>query len=67
MKGLLMGNLVNLNRFRKRSEREQAAKEADANRARSGRSKAERRADQHRSQRASELLDQHRIDGEGGR
>jgi hypothetical protein len=62
-----MGNLVNLNRFRKRSEREQSAKEADANRARFGRSKAERQADEQRAQRAGELLDQHRIDDEGAR
>jgi hypothetical protein len=62
-----MGNLVNLNRFRKRSEREQAATHADANRARFGRSKAERQADEQRAQRANELLDQHRIDDEGAR
>ena len=59
-----MGDVVNLKRFRKRSEREQAAKEAEANRARFGRSKSERAADAMRARRASELLDQHRIDGE---
>ena len=58
-----MGDIVNLKRFRKRSEREQAAKEAEANRARFGRSKSERAADAMRAKRASELLDQHRIDG----
>jgi hypothetical protein len=63
----MMGNLVNLNRFRKRSEREHAARQADANRARFGRSKAERQANEHRAQRATELLDQHRIDDEGAR
>ena len=57
-----MGEVVNLKRFRKRSEREQSAREAEANRARFGRNKAERKADAQRSQRASELLDQHRID-----
>ena len=62
-----MGNLVNLNRFRKRSEREQAAKLADSNRARFGRSKAERQADEQRARRADELLEQHRIDDEGAR
>ena len=62
-----MGNLVNLNRFRKRSEREQAARQADSNRARFGRSKAERQADEQRARRAGELLDQHRIDDEGAR
>jgi len=59
-----MGDVVNLKRFRKRSEREQAAKEAEANRARFGRSKSERTADAMRARRANELLDQHRIDGE---
>ena len=58
-----MGDVVNLKRFRKRSEREQAAKDAEANRARFGRSKSERAAEEMRSRRASELLDQHHIDG----
>jgi uncharacterized protein DUF4169 len=62
-----MGNLVNLNRFKKRSEREQSAREAEANRMRFGRSKAERKADEQRAQRANEVLDQHRIDGEDAR
>ena len=52
-----MGNLVNLNRFKKRSERELSAREAEANRARFGRSKAERNVDEQRAQRASEVLD----------
>ena len=61
---MAMGDVVNLKRFRKRSEREQAAKDAEANRARFGRSKSERAADARRARRADELLDQHRIDGE---
>jgi len=59
-----MGEVVNLKRFRKRTEREQSAKQADANRARFGRTKSERVLDERRSKRASDLLDQHRIDGE---
>jgi len=59
-----MGELVNLKRFRKRSEREQSAKQADANRAQFGRTKSERLLDQHRENRASDLLDQHRMDDE---
>ncbi|WP_084305090.1 DUF4169 family protein [Bradyrhizobium sp. ARR65] len=59
-----MGDIVNLKRFKKRIEREQAAKEAEANRARFGRSKSERTAEQKRKQRASELLDQHQLGGE---
>jgi hypothetical protein len=59
-----MGEIVNLKRVRKRSEREQAAKEAETDRARFGRSKSERAADAMRARRANERLDQHRIDGE---
>jgi hypothetical protein len=59
-----MGDLVNLKRFKKRSEREQAAKQADANRARFGRTKSERAQDELRASLADKLLNQHRIDGE---
>ena len=59
-----MGDLVNLKRFRKRVEREQSAKQADANRTRFGRTKSERVLDDKRVSRANNLLDQHRIDGE---
>ncbi|WJR76948.1 DUF4169 family protein [Bradyrhizobium sp. NP1] len=59
-----MGELINMKRFKKRSEREQAARQADANRARFGQSKAERAGEASRSKRASKLLDQHRIEGE---
>ena len=58
-----MGDVVNLKRFKKRSEREQSAKQADTNRARFGRTKSERARDEHRKDRSSQLLDQHRIDG----
>ena len=57
-----MGDVVNLKRFKKRNEREQSARQADANRARFGRTKAERARDEHRKDRASDLLDQHKID-----
>ncbi len=59
-----MGDVVNLKRFRKRAERAQSAKQAEANRTRFGRTKSERVVDERRSKRASDLLDQHRIDGE---
>jgi hypothetical protein len=62
--GAAMGELVNLKRFKKRSEREQAAKQADTNRARFGRTKSERAQDELQSNRANDHLDQHRIDGE---
>jgi hypothetical protein len=64
MMGAAMGDLVNLKRFKKRSEREQAAKQADTNRARFGRTKSERALDELRNSRANDHLDQHHIDGE---
>ena len=59
-----MGGLVNLNRFKKRTERKASAKQAEVNRSRFGRTKSERVLDQLRTDRANDLLDQHRIDGE---
>ncbi len=59
-----MGDVVNLKRFKKRTEKEQSAKQADANRTRFGRTKSERTLEERRASRASDLLDQHRIDGE---
>ena len=58
-----MGDVINLKRFKKRNEREQSAKVADANRARFGRTKSERALDEQAKDRAGKLLDQHRIDG----
>ena len=60
-----MGDVVNLKRFKKRTEREQAAIDADANRARFGRTKAERARDERRKDRAGDLLDQHKLDDGG--
>jgi hypothetical protein len=57
-----MGDVVNLKRFKKRSEREQSAREADANRARFGRTRAERAREEYRKDRAKEILEQHKID-----
>jgi hypothetical protein len=57
-----MGDVINLKRFKKRSEREQAAKQADANRAQFGRTKSERKLDERRAKRTNDLLDQHRIE-----
>jgi Domain of unknown function (DUF4169) len=58
-----MGDVVNLKRFKKRIEREQSTKQAEANRARFGRTKSQRAADKQREKRASEVLDQHLLDG----
>jgi hypothetical protein len=58
-----VGELVNLNRFKKSAARDRAAKQADANRVRFGRTKSERAIEEDRTRRASDVLDQHRIDG----
>ena len=47
-----MGDVINLKRFKKRSEREQSAKQAEANRARFGRTKSERALEERRKDRA---------------
>jgi hypothetical protein len=57
-----MGEIVNLNRFKKRIEREQSANLAEANRTRFGRTKAERAIDDKSNDRAGKLLDQHKLD-----
>jgi len=59
-----MGDLVNLKQFKKRAARERSEQEAAANRTRFGRTRSERELEERRTERASELLDQHRIDGE---
>jgi hypothetical protein len=64
MTGAAMGDLVNLKQFKKRVAKERSEKEAAANRTRFGRTRSEREREELRSERASELLDQHRIDGE---
>jgi hypothetical protein len=64
MTGAGMGDLVNLKKFKKRASRERSEQEAAANRARFGRTKSERALDELRANRAGDLLDQHRIDGE---
>jgi len=58
-----MGDVVNLKRFKKRDEREQSAKQAEANRTRFGRTKSERVLEERRSKRVNDLLEQHRLDG----
>ncbi|HYW63365.1 MAG TPA: DUF4169 family protein [Bradyrhizobium sp.] len=59
-----MGETINLKHYKKRAERDRAAKQADRNRARFGRTRAERARDEQRDQRAADLLDQHRLDRE---
>jgi hypothetical protein len=57
-----MGEIVNLKRFRKRMERDEAGRQAETNRARFGRTRSERELDKKRGARAAEILDQHRLD-----
>jgi len=64
MMGASMGDVVNLRRFKKRTKREQSARQAEINRTRFGRTKSERVLEERRTKRANDLLDQHRIDGE---
>jgi hypothetical protein len=64
MMGAIMGDLINLNRFKKRSVRDQSAKQAEINRTRFGRTKSEKTLEEQRTIRANSLLDQHHIDGE---
>ena len=59
-----MGDLVNLRQLKKRAERDEAAKEAETNRALFGRTKAEKKRDETRTERSGKLLDGHRIDDE---
>jgi Domain of unknown function (DUF4169) len=56
-----MGDVVNLKRFRKKLQREQAGKRADENRVRHGRSRIERERDDMTDRKLREKLDQHRI------
>jgi hypothetical protein len=60
-----MADVINLKRFKKRSEREQSAKQADANRARFGRTTAERAQDERRNEHVGNFLDQHKLDDGG--
>ena len=64
MKEATVGDLVNLKRFRKRTQREVTAKQADANRIQFGRTKAEKNLTAERARHAEKILNQHRLDDE---
>ena len=59
--GGLMGEIVNLKRFKKKAARDRAAKDADVRRASFGRTKAERQQQQEQDRKLNSVLDQHRI------
>jgi hypothetical protein len=67
-----MGNVVNLNKFRKRKAKEQREKQADTNRRLHGRTKAERERDELQKRQLEKGLEGKRLepsdgDGDGDR
>jgi Domain of unknown function (DUF4169) len=57
----LMGEVVNLKRYKKRVAREEATRDAEAQRVRYGRTKNERQQDQEQNRKLNSALDHHRI------
>ena len=57
-----MGDVVNLNQFRKKRERAEKAQKRAANRARSGRTKTEKQVTQVEGTRGDAVLDGKRLD-----
>lgn len=57
-----MAEIVNLNRYRKKRDKEATQKEAAENRVRYGRSKSERRKDRHETAKTAQDLDDKRLD-----
>jgi hypothetical protein len=55
-------NVVNLNRFRKKKERAEKAKQADINRIRHGRTKGEKQREHADRERAARMLDGKRLE-----
>lgn len=60
-----MGDVVNLNRFRKTRDRAERAKDAEANRIRFGRTKAEKERDRQEAERRTQVLDGKKLDDPG--
>jgi hypothetical protein len=56
-----MGEVVNLKRYQKRVAREEATRDAEAQRVRFGRTKVERQRDQEENRKLNSALDHHRI------
>jgi hypothetical protein len=61
-----MGNVVNLNRFRKRKAKEERKKQAEVNRRLHGRTKAERARDELQKQKLAHAVDGARLDKSPG-
>ncbi len=56
-----MGDVINLNQYRKQRERDRKAKKARENRARHGRSGAEKAVQRHEAEKSAKDLDRNRI------
>ena len=57
-----MTNIINLNRFRKKKKRDEAAQTAEENRVRFGRTKAQKNKDTLEKEQAASHLDGHKSD-----
>lgn len=66
LSGYAMGNVVNLNRYRKRKAKGDAAKRAETNRRLHGRTKAERAGDELRKKQLESKLEGARLEQESG-
>jgi hypothetical protein len=55
-------NVVNLNRFRKKKQREEKAKQAEINRIRHGRTQAEKDRERAERERATRMIDGKRLE-----
>lgn len=60
-----MGEVVNLNRFRKARDKAEAKRAAEANRAAHGRTRSEREAAEKRRQAEAAKLEGHRLEDDG--
>lgn len=62
MRNRPMGDIVNLNRFKKTKAREADAKQADANRVKFGRTKAEKKLGKAEKALSAKRLDGHKVE-----
>lgn len=60
----MAGNVVNLNRFRKKKQRENKAKQAEINRIRHGRTQAEKDRERAERERVARAIDGKRLEKE---
>ncbi len=57
-----VSNVINLNRFRKKKAREEAAQSADENRAKFGQTKLEKQKGAHKEEKLGRHIDNHEIE-----